>query len=190
MSRFPPGPVRCGDLVLRPPTLDDAPDVAHACRDDLIQRWLPLARDYDLADARFFVDDFAPGVLREGSGIVFVIDAASEPDLAAAGRRLLGAIDLKATNWSTRCTEIGYWAAPWARGRGVATRATRRLAEWALREHGLERVALRAAVDNSTSRSVALRAGFVFEGIQRNSEPFFDDRIDFAVYSLIPADLR
>jgi len=38
--------------------------------------------------------------------------------------RTAGLIDLKKTDWRDRATEIGYWAALAARGRGVLTEAT------------------------------------------------------------------
>jgi RimJ/RimL family protein N-acetyltransferase len=62
--------------------------------------------------------------------------------------------------------EIGYWIAPWARGRGYAAEAAGALAEWAF-GHGCPRVHLLADVDNSASHAVAGRAGFTREGTVR-----------------------
>ena len=56
--------------------------------------------------------------------------------------------------------EIGYWVAAGARGRGVATRATRLLAEWAREALGLTRIEVLPHKDNGPSRRVAEKAGF------------------------------
>ena len=56
--------------------------------------------------------------------------------------------------------ETGYWTAPWARGRGVATEALSLLSVWALENLGLRRLDLYAEPENEASHGVALRAGF------------------------------
>ena len=64
--------------------------------------------------------------------------------------------------------EIGYWTAPWARGRGVATRAATALSDAAFAA-GLSRVELLAEMENPASQRVALRAGFAYEGLRRGA---------------------
>ena len=56
--------------------------------------------------------------------------------------------------------EIGYWVAADARGRGIATRATRLLADWARDELGLTRIEILPHKDNAPSRRVAEKLGF------------------------------
>jgi RimJ/RimL family protein N-acetyltransferase len=86
--------------------------------------------------------------------------------------------------------ELGYIVAPAARGRGVAGRAIKLLAEWAFSEVGLERLEAWIDVANEPSKRVAERVGFTFEGIRR-SVHFKDDlRADMAVYSLLRAEAR
>jgi len=80
--------------------------------------------------------------------------------------------------------------APWARGGGVASRATRTLAQWAIVEHGFERVELFAATGNVASQGVAQKAGFVREGVARNAGYVHDGRVDMVLFSLIPDDLQ
>src|SRR5262249_32622947 len=66
-----------------------------------------------------------------------------------------------------RRAEIGYWTAPWARGRGVAPRASGVVAEWSHGALAVVRLAWGAELGNHASRLVALRIGVVMEGILR-----------------------
>lgn len=59
--------------------------------------------------------------------------------------------------------QIGYWLAPKARGRGIATRAVDGLTSW-LFDIGAVRVFLTVVEDNHASMGVARRAGFSLEG--------------------------
>ena len=170
-----------GDLTLRPLTQRDADDVAEACQDPETLRWLPIPQPYTLANAEWFIGTFAPAQRESGAGIVFAIESAG---------RLVGVIDLKHVNWSSKVAEVGYWVAPWARGRGVASFATRALAEWAIRGHGFERVEVFAALGNTASQRAAEKAGFVREGVARNAGYVHDGRVDLVLFSLVPVDLH
>jgi RimJ/RimL family protein N-acetyltransferase len=59
--------------------------------------------------------------------------------------------------------ELSYGIAPPARGRGIATRAARLAAGWALTEGGFSRVELRIPESHAASRRVAEKAGFQLE---------------------------
>lgn len=180
-TTFPADTTLHGDgFVLRPLLETDAADVLRACTDELTQRWLPLPSPYTIDDALSFISHFAPEAQRSGSGLVRAIEVDG---------RLGGCIDLKKTDWPARVSEVGYWVAPWARGAGLAGRATRGVAHWALREQGLERVELRAAPGNIGSQRAAERAGFTREGVLRNAGHVHEGRVDLIVYSLVRADL-
>jgi RimJ/RimL family protein N-acetyltransferase len=90
---------------------------------------------------------------------------------------------------------IAYAVTPEHRGRGYAPRAVRLLAEAGLKRFGFHRVGLICDVDNTASRRVAEKAGFVYEGVRRGSG-WFENVPEFvglprdeAIYSLIPSDL-
>src|SRR5665811_1884200 len=168
-----------GDLTLRPLTESDVDDVTEACQDADTLRWLPIPRPYTRANAEWFIGTFAPALRESGEGIVFAIQSAG---------RLVGVIDLKHVNWVYRVAEVGYWVAPWARGRGVASRATVALSEWAICGHGFERVELFAATGNIASQRAAEKAGFVREGVARNAGYVHDGRVDLVLFSLVPGD--
>lgn len=177
---FPDETLRAGELTLRAPSEADIAPVAEHGTDPLVQTWLPQPDPYTLDHARWFCTTFAPAQQRSGQGIVRAIELDG---------RLAGMIDLKHTDWRARTTEVGYWAAPWARGRGVVTRAVSLLVRWALLEQGFERVELRAATGNAASQRVAEKAGFLRERVARNAGLVHAGRVDLVVYSLVPADL-
>jgi RimJ/RimL family protein N-acetyltransferase len=85
---------------------------------------------------------------------------------------------------------VGYWLAPQARGRGIATRTLRLLSAWALGQLAVERLTLTCAPDNAASQRVALRCGFVREGVLRSHLPFQGARRDTMIFSLLPGELR
>jgi RimJ/RimL family protein N-acetyltransferase len=88
--------------------------------------------------------------------------------------------------------EVGYWVAAEARGRGVATAATRAAAAWAFgAAPDLIRLQLRADTENVASNRVAEKAGFTREGVLRASR--FNSRLgrrsDFVMWSLLREEL-
>ena len=160
-------------FTLRAPSASDIDPIAEACRDALTQQWLPLPNPYQRSDAQWYVEKFAPSQLASGAGIVRIIDVEGE---------VAGAIDLKKTDWRAQTTEIGYWVAPGHRGHGLAGRASALLGDWALREQGMQRVEIRAAVGNVGSSRAAKSAGYAYEGCLRSAGFTHDGRVDLEVY--------
>lgn len=154
--------VDLGDVVLRPWRDDDARRVVEACTDPLTRRWLPrLPERYGLQDAR----DFVEGMRRDAAEGHAVAWCAAD---ARTGRGL-ASVTLFGLGQGGRPAEVGYWAHPDARGRGVVTTAVRAAARHALLPAevgglGLPAVLVRAEPGNAASRAVALRAGFVPAG--------------------------
>ena len=88
--------------------------------------------------------------------------------------------------------EIGYWVAPWARGRGVVARATGLVLDHAFAADGLalDRVFWLALVGNWPSRRVAWRAGFRVEGTVRGHALARGRRYDPWLGTLLREDPR
>ncbi|MFE3203826.1 GNAT family N-acetyltransferase [Embleya sp. NPDC059237] len=178
---FPERVLPAGPITLRPFTAGDVEDTRIACADEVIQRWIPLPRPYSPQAAVDWCTKTAHTRRESGDGIHFVI---ADP----ADDRLLGAIGLRRTDWDDRVSEVRHWVAPWARGRGIAARATRALGHWLLIEQGFERLELRAAVENIPARKAAVRAGLHREGILRNAGRLHGGRVDVVLYALTRSD--
>jgi RimJ/RimL family protein N-acetyltransferase len=83
--------------------------------------------------------------------------------------------------------EIGYWLYPRARGRGIATKVARALAEYAF-TIGVQRVTAYVSVGNGESERVLERAGFTREGVLRSMPRSDGGRVDKTVFSLLPGE--
>lgn len=104
--------------------------------------------------------------------------------------RLVGIISYNYTDRANRSTEIGYWLAEDAQGRGVMTRAARALVDYAFREIGLHRVGILCATGNTRSRAIPERLGFRQEGVLREAEWLYDHFVDLVVYSMLEGEWR
>jgi RimJ/RimL family protein N-acetyltransferase len=82
--------------------------------------------------------------------------------------------------------EIAYVVAPAARGRGIASAAVQALSGWAFARLRLARLQLSIRPDNLASRRVAEKAGYMYEGLLRSSKLIRGERVDAALYSLLP----
>ena len=177
----PEAPLTDGTLLLRLPREADVPAIAAACSDPEIGRWIPIPVPYGLEDARVFVAFTAEG-WSSGREPTFVI-------ADAANGALLGALALHRRVDEPGKAAVGYWLAPEARGRGVATGAVQLLVRWAFDvEPELVRMELLTLVGNEASGRVALRAGFTREGVLRRYLPFRGDLVDAVMFARLRDD--
>ena len=153
-------PLVDGDLRLRRPSTTDVTAITRACQDPEIQRWTRVPAPYTEADAHDFVAmherDLAGGT---GVHLLAVEDTSDS---------LLGAVGLSIDRRDDSA-EVGYWVVPDARGRGVATRATRLVLRFGLAHLDVAYVMLHSAVVNPASNAVARSLGFTLEGTSRDA---------------------
>jgi RimJ/RimL family protein N-acetyltransferase len=177
----PRGELVDGATALRAWRPDDVEPLVELCRDPEISRWTSVPAGYGREDARRYIDACERS-LQTGRTLDVAI---AEP----GGGALLGSISLMRFAWPERRGEVGYWLGAAGRGRGHATRATRLICGWGLRELGLERIELIAAAANARSQAVAERAGFTREALLRSYSPDRGGRVDMVCFGLLAGDV-
>lgn len=174
--------LEAGELVLTRVVPADVPAIVDAVRASWreIHPWMEWATaDYD-EDAGL---DWATRSWRDwriGKAYEFVIRPAEDPST------VLGTVGLN-SRYLHRAN-LGFWVHSAHTGRGICTRAARRLARAGLEEEGLRRIYLRHLVDNIGSQRVAEKVGFRREGVVRNQILVRGEPRDMVQYSLISVD--
>ncbi|ARJ51132.1 GNAT family N-acetyltransferase [Staphylococcus lutrae] len=100
----------------------------------------------------------------------------------------IGMIDLHAWNPTVRKAEIGYWLAEHATGRGIMTAAVHKMCEIAFNDYHLNKIELRADVENIGSQRVAEKSGFRLVGVKHEDELNRDTYISINYYECLKSD--
>lgn len=151
--RFPEDvPVLTDDdprLRLRAHTAADIDAAYQMCSDPEFQRWTTVPVPYERHHAEGFLLDKIPAGWRDGGMWAWAIEHDG---------RFAGTVNLR--DGRGRGGEVGFGLAPWARGKGLMTRAARLVVRYAFEGLGWDVVLWRAFVGNWESRRVAWRTGF------------------------------
>jgi RimJ/RimL family protein N-acetyltransferase len=156
----------------------DTPATVEACNDAAIQRYTVVPQNYTEADAHEFARHCATA-LADGTSLSLVI-ADVETD------ELLGSIALRRVGTEGHRWSVGYWVAPWARQRGVATAALRLISAFGFEELGVGEIELLAEPENLASQRVAEAAGFRRGDLLRNHIVIKGSAHDVFAYTLLP----
>jgi RimJ/RimL family protein N-acetyltransferase len=183
--RPPDPPLSDGVVTLRPwGEKGDVEAVTAACNDRAIAEFLELIPSpYTEDDARAYIQQCREGWDEETLTNFAITDAETG--------EAVGSVGVRWVEPDQGVAEVGYWVAPEARGKGLCTRAVQLVSRWLLADQGIERLQLRAEEQNTPSRRVAEKAGFIEEGILRSSRynRRLGRRMNFVMYSLLPGEL-
>lgn len=173
-----------GVVLLDQPVDGDVDAMTLACQDPEVTAWTPLPLPYLAEHARGFIGGAVTAGWAQGTTLNWAI---REID---AERRLAGMVGLHGL--ADGSAEIGYWLAPWARGRGLAGRSVALVLDHAFAAEGLglDHVLWVGHVGNWPSRRVAWRAGFRVEGTVRGFASQRGARIDSWLGTLLRDDPR
>jgi RimJ/RimL family protein N-acetyltransferase len=174
----PRGGFRVDEILIRSPVLDDVAAIAPAFLDPDVggEAGLPPLTEPEL---RAFMQRELPAMQESGFLTPFVI--------VEGGGTIAGGITLHHYDEPRSRIEVGYWLLPGGRGRGIATRAVRTLADHV---HGNGVLRLEAVVRPENERSIRVleRLGFTREGRLRQFLRYRDGRADAFIYSLLPGE--
>lgn len=182
--QFPDPPLADGVVAFRPWRRSDAPQKLAGFSDPLCQQFSwSRVEPYTEAHALASFEEEEQARLR-GEELNLAIVNATDPSQVWGGASVYDVDPREAR------AAVGYWLARDVRGRGVATRTLRLLAQWAFERLSVSRLELTCAPDNVASQRVAERCGFSREGVLRSHIRFKDGRRDTMVFSLLPGELR
>jgi ribosomal-protein-serine acetyltransferase len=146
---------------------------------DYLARWMPfVSQTYSTADSLAFIRS-AQRQLAENRGMQLAI---------VSGEALIGVAGFHRIDWVSRSTSIGYWLAEDRQGAGTMTLAAAAMVDHAFGVWELDRVEIRAGVENNRSRAIPERLGFREAGILRGAERIGARVIDHVIYATTRAE--
>ncbi|MNB82792.1 putative ribosomal N-acetyltransferase YdaF [compost metagenome] len=166
------------ELVLKPLATEQAGPLFQLVEQSRarLRRWLPWV---DGVTEPAHMASFIKSALKQGS----------ENGGFTAGlwirEQLAGIIGFHEVDWHNRSVGIGYWLGQGYEGKGYMTSACRVFIDYAMLEMELNRVEIRCATENLSSRAIPERLGFVLEGIVREAEKLPSGYVHHAVYGML-----
>ena len=164
-----------GVVRLRPYQPDDVDALYEAVRESIaeIQPWMEWAHPaYSWEESEAWIAETDDWRDMQNFAIVNATTGA-----------FLGGCGLNQHNRHNRFANLGYWVRTSATGRGIATRATRLLAAWAL--DALVRVEIVIVAENLASQRVAEKAGATREGLLYKRVMMHGRARDAVMYSMV-----
>jgi RimJ/RimL family protein N-acetyltransferase len=168
-----------GTVTLRAHREDDVRGCYEQCQDPESRRWTTVPVPYSRDDARRFVTEVVPAGWADGTSWGFAVETDGS---------FGGTVELRDEGHGR--AELAFGAHPRVRGTGAMERACRLLIEWGFRERGLRTVVWRAYAGNWTSRKLAWRLGFSFDGTLRRYLHHRGELVDTWVGTLLADDDR
>ena len=173
--------LRHGHITLRPITENDSESIFQACQDPQIPRFTTVPSPYTRSHAETFVSVQVPARFAAKSELVFVITEGHDEE-----EKFCGLISLHTVMLGNHATEIGYWIALQARGKGVGTTAAKMIVEYGFQTMGFRRIEALVDVENAFSNGLLRSAGFEKEGIMRRKVTRNDgSQADMSLFSII-----
>ncbi|MFI0780628.1 GNAT family N-acetyltransferase [Streptomyces sp. NPDC021212] len=134
----------------------------------------------DLASSRRFLESYAHKAATD-TGRIYGI---------WTDGKLVGGVLFRTMDIAQGTAEAGCWLEPSAVGRGLVTRASRVIIDWAVEERGIHRVEWLVAEANEASIAVARRLGMTKDGVLRESFLYRGQRRDMEIWSVLAPEWR
>lgn len=148
---------------------------------EYLKEWLPwLEFTNEIQDTRNFIKSGSSNFV-EGKSLGAVILYKDE---------IVGIGGFNNINHANKTAYIGYWLGQEYQGKGIMTRVAKALTDYALTDLKLNKVEIRAAVENHKSRSIPERLGYTEEGTIRQAEWLHDHYVDHVVYGMLASEWK
>ena len=162
-------------MLLRPWNAGDAELVLAAFAEpDMVSQGGPLG---EISAAERWIERRQWGVLPDAYSFAIV-----EAGIALGNVTISDIEPVHGTAW------VSYWMSSAGRGRRLTTRAVATVASRAFAELGVFRLELGHRLNNPASGKVAMSAGFIREGTERQRLQYDGERFDVATYSRLKTD--
>ena len=106
------------------------------------------------------------------------------------GDEFLGGVNFHRIEPMHARAEVGFWLAPWARGRGLGSASVRAACEWAFRNWELNRIEMTTLPDNAASLALARKLGFTREGLLRQRNFERGKHVDIVMLGVLRGELK
>ncbi|MBP0725818.1 GNAT family N-acetyltransferase [Bacillus sp. RG28] len=146
---------------------------------DHLKKWLPLiAYNTKIEDT----ENFIKSTMKQ-----FAENNGFQAGIWSNGK-LAGVIGFHKIDWRNKTTSIGYWLGKGFEGSGLMIKACKAFVNYAIKDLGLNRVEIRVAIENTKSRAIPERLGFLQEGRIRKAEWLYDHYVDHYLYGMLAED--
>jgi len=170
------------DIELKQLEQSDSIDIFNTINNqrDYLGKWLPfVAFTKELSDTEKFVDSVI-NASEDRFEYVFAIRKSN---------KFVGLIGFKGTDKQNKKTEIGYWLSEKYQKQGIVIRSVEKLCDFAFNKQGINRIQIKCAVENISSKNIPKKLGFKFEGIERQGELLTGGfYTDLEIYSKLKSD--
>jgi ribosomal-protein-alanine N-acetyltransferase len=148
-----------GLITLRKPEERDIVPIFEGVQDPLIPKFTRIPADYQMANAEHYVRERSPNGFTMQTEIQLVLEYDG---------KFAGALSFHTLVLDEAKAEIGYWLTADARGKGIATAATKLLTGYGFETIGFHRIEALVVESNQPSLRVLSNAGYIQEGVLRD----------------------
>jgi len=140
-----------------------------------LKKWLPWVENNRIEDTKLYIEASKKQYCENNGFQSFIF----------CKDKIIGAIGYHKFDWIHKTTSIGYWLAEEYIGKGIMTRACKKIIDYALKGLNLNRVEIRCAENNHKSRAIPERLGFTNEGTIREAELLNGSYVNHVVYGIV-----
>lgn len=148
-----------GLITLRKPEERDIVPIFEGVQDPIIPKYTRIPAFYPIANAEHYVRERSPNGFTNRTELQLVIEYDD---------KFAGAISFHSMALEDARAEVGYWLTASARGKGIATAATKLFTQFGFESIHFHRIEALINATNISSQKVILNTGFVQEGVLRD----------------------